>query len=98
MRFRPNPRLAQELARQPEMRRALADAARAVKTEAERVAPVGSTGRYARSFVVGATPEGATVGNTDFAAHWVEYGSRNNPPYAPLRRGVRAAGLRLGAE
>lgn len=36
-----------------------------------------------------------TVGNTDIAAHLIEYGSKNNPPYAPLRRGVTAAGLRF---
>jgi hypothetical protein len=33
--------------------------------------------------------------NTDHAAHLTEWGSKNNPPHAPLRRGVRAAGLRL---
>ena len=35
------------------------------------------------------------VVNTDYAGHLQEWGSINNPPHAPLRRGVRAAGLRL---
>jgi hypothetical protein len=35
------------------------------------------------------------VMSDDWAAHIVEFGSANNPPYAPFRRGVRAAGLRL---
>lgn len=30
-----------------------------------------------------------------YGAHLTEFGSRNNPPHAPLRRGVLAAGLRL---
>ncbi len=27
--------------------------------------------------------------------HLIEYGSANNPPYAPVRRSVRAVGLRF---
>lgn len=42
-------------------------------------------------------PGGAvvTVHSTDFAAHLVEFGSINNPAYAPFRRGAAALGLRL---
>ena len=41
--------------------------------------------------------DGAAVAvvNTDYAAHLVEFGSKNNPPHAPLRRGALAAGLAL---
>lgn len=35
------------------------------------------------------------VENTDYGAHLMEFGSANNPAHAPLRRGARAAGLRL---
>jgi hypothetical protein len=38
------------------------------------------------------------VVNTDYGAWIVEVGSVNNPAHAPLRRGVRAAGLRLREE
>lgn len=35
------------------------------------------------------------VVNTDHGGHLDEYGSVNNPPYAPLRTAVKAAGFRL---
>lgn len=38
------------------------------------------------------------LANFDYAAAIVEFGSRNNPPWSPLRRGVRAAGLDLREE
>lgn len=47
------------------------------------------------SVVVEADARGIRVVNTDHGAHIDEYGSVNSPPYAPLRRGARRAGLRL---
>jgi hypothetical protein len=38
------------------------------------------------------------VANHDHGGHLDEWGSINNPPYAPLRRGVRSAGLRFREE
>jgi hypothetical protein len=38
------------------------------------------------------------IANTDHGWAIVEFGSRNNPAHAPLRRGARAAGLRLREE
>lgn len=35
------------------------------------------------------------VSNADHAAHLKEFGSKNNAPIAPLRRGAQAAGLRF---
>jgi hypothetical protein len=40
-----------------------------------------------------ATPEGVEV--PDPFRHWIEFGSVHNAPKAPVRRAVRAAGLRL---
>jgi hypothetical protein len=77
------------------MKAALRANAERVKAEAEHNSPVGKTGDYIHSFVLVELPTRFRVGNNDFAAHWVEWGSANNPPWAPLRRGVRAAGLRL---
>jgi len=37
---------------------------------------------------------GAAVTLGDFAWHMIESGSVNNPPYQPIRKGCRAAGLR----
>lgn len=42
--------------------------------------------------------ENVAVTNLDYAGHLIEWGSRNNPPHAPLRRAVRAAGYRLQEE
>jgi len=36
--------------------------------------------------------------NTDFGGHIDEYGSANNPAYAPMRTAVMAAGFRLEEE
>lgn len=35
------------------------------------------------------------VQTTDFAGNVIEFGSVNNPPYAPMRRAISALGLRL---
>lgn len=58
------------------------------------------TRHFARSIVKGPLREEAggprlTVYSTDFAAHIVEYGSINNPAYAPFRRACAALGLTL---
>lgn len=59
---------------------------------AQSLAPK-DTGHYARSFYV--DEQEGTLNNSDIAAHLIEFGSINNPTYAPLRRAVRAAGYRL---
>lgn len=100
--FRPNRNVVAELQRQPQHREMLRAKADLVKDAAEHQSPIGETGDYIHGFVVtlpaGSRAVRARVGNTDFAAHLIEWGSVNNPPYAPLRRGVRAAGLRLKEE
>lgn len=66
--------------------------------EAARRAPLFApwrTGRYARSFTVVIEHGQVRLGNTNFKAHWIEFGSVNNPVSAPLRRGVIAAGFRF---
>lgn len=103
MRFRPNPRLAAELARQPEMRRTLAELAEPAKDQANLIVrligPRGWMPRHRGDPVQIRTEDGEVrLVNTDYAAHLQEFGSVNNPPHAPLRRGVRAAGLRLDEE
>lgn len=45
--------------------------------------------------VVGQDGDDIVVENTDYGAHLQEFGSVNNAAHAPLRRGARAAGLRL---
>lgn len=72
----------------------VADAAR---SEGQRIA---KTGRFARSIEVlppEPTPTGlkVTVTSSDPDAHLIEWGSKNNPPYAPFRKAINTVGLKL---
>lgn len=100
MRFRPNPDFLDQLARTQEVREATRAGAEAVAQEAEQLADAASAPWLPRrgsgtntTFVVADDGETIAVVNTDHAGHLVEWGSENNPPHAPLRRGVHAAGL-----
>lgn len=88
--FRRNAAFERELRAQPEfvagMRERTTLATAAIRDAAPRV-----TGYYIRHV----RPDGTRIRIGDFAWHLVEYGSVNNPPYAPIRRGLRAAGLRF---
>lgn len=64
--------------------------ARQVAASVRRVAP-DETGYYKRRI----RAQGSRVVALDPFWHLVEFGSANNHPYAPLRRGTLAAGLRL---
>lgn len=97
-RFRPNRQLRSQLARQAEHKQMLRENAERVKDAAERNSPIGDRQDYIHAFRIVEYPTMVRVGNADFAAHWVEWGSINNPPYAPLRTGVIAAGLRLAED
>ena len=88
--FRPNPRFVAELKRDPGVRSNLEDAAEKVAQGANSLTP-----HAPGSFTVEGEGETVTVGSTDPFMHLVEWGSVNNQPYAPLRRAVRAAGLRF---
>ena len=79
-----------ELARDPDLLAKLAPHARAVAEQARQLAP-DETGAYRRSIQV----DGNRVLTTDPFGHLVEWGSVHNPAYAPLRRAIRAAGLRF---
>lgn len=101
MRFRANPRAGALLTQQPEMRRMLRSKAREIRAKAEELAPRGHSKRgVAKSYRVADGPGGdVIVETTDPFGHLVEFGSINNPPYAPLRRAVRAVdGLELREE
>lgn len=80
---------------------ALTDLADRTKGEVESQAQrFRHTGRFAESIettTVERTPRGlsTTVHSTDPDAHLVEWGSKNNPPYAPLRKAASSLGLRL---
>ncbi len=93
-RFKPNPNFAKQFALTPACRAMVNRAADAVEANAKQEVN-DDTGHYGRSFERKQTPEGVVLGNKDFAAHIIEWGSVDNAPQAPLRNGSRAAGLRL---
>jgi hypothetical protein len=103
-RYRANPAFTRQLARQPKLRNAISDAAEEVASRAEAIAegagapwmPRKGSGR--RTFVVDKGGDTVRVVNIDHAGHLQEWGSKNNPPHSPLRRAVRAAGLRFDAK
>lgn len=92
--LKPDPDFVKHMEEQPEYVEFLKSVAFQVKDVAEQLSPT-KTHAYQRKFRV--TVEGTEVrlGNFDPFAHLVEWGSRYNPPYAPIRRAVRAAGLGL---
>lgn len=92
--FTPNPNFERELAGQTEYQRGLLAAAKPLKAAVESVAPH-RTGYYARSIEVVEVDGRVVLRTTDPFGHLIEFGSSRNPPFAPLRRGVRAAGLKF---
>lgn len=96
-----NASLQADLEQQPDFRRALLDAGAEAKARANEIAESIGAGWMPRkggtreTVVLQPTDDGARLVNTDHGGHLMEWGSKNNPPHAPLRRGVRAAGLRL---
>lgn len=101
MRFQPNPNFKAEMRRDPDLRRHVHKTADEVRDKAERLGAAKGApwmprkGNPGRTYIVDDTAEGARVTNQEHGGHLVEWGSKNNPPHAPLRRAVRAVGLRL---
>lgn len=88
--FRANPRFKAELKTDPGVRDQIKTRATAVAGIAAGLAPeAGDT------VTVEDDGQTITVGSDNPFFHLFEWGSVNNSPYAPLRRAVRAAGLRL---
>ena len=94
MRFRHNPTFERQQRAEPEFRAGLMATANRVAYFARAAAPK-RTLRYLRSIETFDTGVALGVTTTDPFGHLVEWGSVNNPPYAPIRRGAVAAGLEL---
>lgn len=92
MRFIPNPLVIPELEAAEAYDEARKQIGESIKGNVEQIAPSGASGQYHDSIEV---DDEGSVGTTDPFGHLVEWGSVNNPPYAPIRRGVELAGLRL---
>jgi hypothetical protein len=91
-RFVPNPNFEKEFT--PELYGVLNEAADAIQENAEGIVDE-DTGYYNEHFEREETAGGVTLGNSDFAAHIIEFGDAQQGPQAPLRGGVEAAGLRF---
>lgn len=96
-----NPGLARDISNGSEYRRALLEVAEACADGAREASPV-ADGDYRDGIeATTADREGEVVGRVnanDWKSHWIEWGSVNNPPHAPLRRGVLSAGLTFEEE
>lgn len=91
VRVNPNAEVGLRAAVRPALVAAAQAARSRVEAEKHSVMPRHRSG----SVVVDFDLEDVRVVNTDHGAHIDEYGSVTSPAYAPLRRGTRAAGLRL---
>ena len=99
MKFRLNGPGVDQAIRQVGVVRFLNEVADRVVQGVESAAPE-RTGKFAGSITKTAPmPDRrgvqVTVYSTDWAAHLVEFGSVNNPAYAPFRRAASSLGLRL---
>lgn len=96
--FIPNPKFAEQMNADPDTRKGLKEAAEAAKPMIEAAARDAGAPWMPRGgelIIVGEDEDGVYIANTDHAAHLIEFGSINNPPFAPQRRGASNAGLRI---
>jgi len=96
--FKPNADFDRELARDPDIQDGMATFAKlAVPTIEEMARQAGEPflRRPGHELIEVQVDDGVFIVNTDYGAHWAEYGSRNTAIHAPLRRGVRQVGFRL---
>lgn len=102
MRFTPNARGIEDVIESAGTKRVLKDVAGEVRDEVESQAErFANTRHFASSIeVTDVVPQhdgiAIAVHSTDHAAHIIEYGSKNNPAYAPFRKAASALGLKLG--
>lgn len=92
--------IARDLAATPGVRAALVQSAEPARARADLLARQARAPWMRRksarfTVVIESDQQGVRLVNTDYGGHLMEFGSANNPPHAPLRRGARAAGLRL---
>ena len=86
----PNPLFEQEIAADPETKRAIGEFADLAFEGARLAAPV-RTGKYLSRLT---EEDSGVIGIGSWSPFWhfIEFGSVHNSPHAPLRRGVEYAG------
>jgi len=95
MKYLPNPNFSKELEQDPEFIEGLKTCGRDIRDRAFYIKHKIMPNRKHSQVEVVEIDGRVFVVNTDWGGHIDEYGSVNNPPYAPLRTAVRAAGFRL---
>lgn len=92
-RFVPNPLATEQMERDPHFRFGMALVAQDVAGHVMSLGPR-KTGAFRNSIDSESDGEQTVVRSTDIAAGFIEYGTVNNPAYAPFRRAIAAVGLR----
>lgn len=98
MSWKPNPNMISELQRNPQVRQGLREMAEELRDTVEPNAKAIMPRKGHRLVEVVEQGDTVYVSMTAHGAHLDEFGSRNNPPYAPMRTGISALGLRLEAD
>lgn len=93
--FIPNPNFINELAKETPQVEALTDAAKESAKESEKIRHHVMPQKKDPAIEVENDGFRVWLVNTDYGGHLDEWGSKNNPAYAPLRNGVRNAGFPL---
>lgn len=94
--FKPDPDFEREASEA--YREGIAQAAEPARAAAEMNARQAGAPWMPRSgasstVVIEVDEDGVALVNTDHGGHLMEWGGRNNPPHAPLRRGALSAGF-----
>lgn len=92
--FVPNPSFTQDFNGEEDTIDGLLEAANTAVPISQSFAPV-LTGAYRDSIKAVAAGGSVYLVATDFKANWIEFGTADNPPSAPLRRGLLGAGFEL---
>lgn len=98
MTFRRNPNFIREFARSPSVRAYLRRSAEKARRPTEALTHHAMPRKGHRRIEVVESDGEVYLVNTNHGGHLEEWGLARTPMYAPLRRGVRAAGFRLGQE
>jgi hypothetical protein len=98
MRFRANPNLQAELEREAQFQAGLAANAQSAAAEARGLAHRIMPKNRGQDIVVEEDDGQVVIVNHDYGSHLDEFGSKQNPTYAPLRRGARTAGLKFRSQ
>jgi hypothetical protein len=94
--FIPNPRFLTDLQTERPYKEAMRGAVQQAADEANKVQNFIMPARGGKAWIQPAEIDGEMhLVNFNHGGHIDEWGSKNNPPYAPLRTGVRRAGFDL---